>query len=111
MSPQPLGELRRDVYRQRQRVALLSQHVYGRGDPSEAADDMDRLQSAAEELGTLERALADAERDERAAAAVVLSTHPNGDGGGMLMGADTTGIEATVSLRMSHVPTGVVHLL
>src|SRR5215467_9430024 len=98
-----LVELRQREYDANQRVTRLRQQEFGGG----AADT---------ELGDLaeaEKTLADVRGRRRALQAaqaghgqVLDTTQPNA-----LLGADSTGLDAVVTLRMSHVPTAICHLL
>jgi hypothetical protein len=77
------------------------------------------LWASPERAAVLERLIAQAEKslaDIRDKAA--LGRHPDlgvvgttKKGGGPFLGATTTGIDATITLRMSHLPTSILHLL
>jgi hypothetical protein len=110
MPENSLGTVKGKEYRQRQRVTQLRQAVYGRADPREAADRMAELQAADEELRALKEERAKLERESPEKPAVLLDTASR-VGGGITLGAETTGIDAKVFLRLSHVPTSIVHLL
>ena len=98
-----VAALRRKEYDARQRVSWLRQQAFG-GDDTEA--DLGDLAAA-------ERALADVrerrhalEAGQAGAGRVLDTTGPNS-----LLGPESTGLEAVVKLRMSHVPTAICHLL
>jgi hypothetical protein len=101
---------RRALYRQRQEVMRLRQQLYAERDPASAPAILEALLKAEEALHVLEVDLK--EREPAKPRGVLLDT---GDSaakpGGILMGPDTTGVDAEVLLRQSHVPTGIVHLL
>ena len=98
-----LAELRLQEYDAGQQVAWLRQQAFGDG-----GSDL-QLGSVAE----AEKTLADVRGRRRALEAkrtgvgrVLDTTRPNA-----LLGADSTGLDAVVRLRMSHVPTAICHLL
>jgi hypothetical protein len=97
-------------YRQRRRVELLREMVFSDSYSSQARGEEHDLLKAEEEL----RKRTQERRDKQQAAGdgVVLDTSSNSNQpGGALLGSGTTHIDAQVLLRMSHVPTGIVHLL
>jgi len=96
-------------YRQRQSVQRLRHALYSQPDPSASPDLVRALAQAEEELRRLEnQRQANAPPDR----GVLLDTRRQGEqAGGIMLGAETTGVEARVLLRMSHVPTGLAHLL
>ncbi len=95
-------------YRQQRAAALLRAQVYGQ--PASEAALKEQLLAAETELRVLTQARAALEAE--AGGGVLLDTGRKGQKpGGVLMGADTTGIEVQVLLRQSYVPTGIVHLL
>ncbi len=109
MTDDHLSQVRRDEYRLRRRAEALRARVYTQLDPG--ADG-----ALAEALAAAEMALSAARVARRAAEqaagrGVLLAPAGVGPAGGALMGADTTGIEAEILLRLAHVPTGIVHLL
>jgi hypothetical protein len=98
-----VAELRQQEYDASQQIAWLRQQAFGNGgaDPQFG------------KLAAAERALADVRGRRRAAEAqqagagrVLDTTRPNA-----LLGAESTGLDAVVKLRMSHVPTAICHLL
>jgi hypothetical protein len=96
--------LRQQEYDAHQRVTRLRQQEFGGGGDADT------------ELGDLaeaEKTLADIRGRRRVLQAaqaghghVLDTTRPNA-----LLGADSTGLDAVVTLRMSHVPTAICHLL
>jgi hypothetical protein len=105
-----LDQARRAEYQQRRKVALLRQQLYAQPDPSSSAQLLETVMDAEAELYRIEQ-----ERLARAPdtpQGVLLDTGGNGQKpGGIMLGPDTTGIDAQALLRQSHVPTGIVHLL
>jgi hypothetical protein len=105
-----LATARLAEYRQRRKVALLRQRLYAQPDPSASTKLTNALMKAEAELHRVEKALRQQERVK--GRGVLLDTGEEGTKpGGILMGRDTTGVDVQVLLRMSHVPTGIVHLL
>lgn len=106
-----LEELRLAEYRQRRKVQLLRERVYSQPDPTLAKDfGSETLEKAEAELRSLEKQRR--ELEAQAGKGVLVDIKESGKkAGGEMMGADTTGIDAQVSLRMSHVPTGIAHVL
>jgi hypothetical protein len=109
MSTGELDKARLAEYQQRQLVDLLRQQLYTLADPGRFEE---LSQSLVEAESTLrEREMARQVLEQARNLGVLLdSDRQDRDSGGVIMGADTTGIEAKVLLRMSHVPTGIVHL-
>jgi hypothetical protein len=102
-----LERVRQEEYQQRRRVNALRRQVYQQTDPTAS-------QSLLEELAAAEAALASVERqrvtlESNASSGVVASLDKKSKPSGVL-GAETTGLEATVSLRMAQVPTAIYHL-
>jgi hypothetical protein len=94
-----------ELYTQRRRVELLRQQVFY---PLDDTPDEDLLAALAE----AERRLAELAQAAPASAegGVLIDNRAAAAAGGQLMGAETTSLEVTVSLRMAQVPTGIVHL-
>lgn len=110
MSDNALAKTRLAEYQQRRRVELLRQQLYAQPDPSVSPQLMQTLMDAEEEWHRLEEARRTQEQTK--GRGVLLKTGGEDEKpGGVVLGADTTGIDAEVLLRMSHVPTGIVHLL
>jgi hypothetical protein len=110
MANEELDNNRRALYRQRQEVMRLRQQLYGERDPSAAPSILEALLRAEESLHALEAELVEPEPFRPRG--VLLDTGGRAaKPGGILMGRDTTGVDAQVLLRQSHVPTGIVHLL
>lgn len=91
-------------YGVRLRVNALRRAVFEQYDPTNSAELLTALQDAETELAALER--------ERATAAADRDDRPEVDDGPRfeIRGGQTTGLEATVVLRMAQLPTSVYHL-
>jgi hypothetical protein len=99
----------RDLYRLRRQVALWRQQLYNRPDPGSDGALVAALAEAEAQLQRLEAAR-DAGRGD--SGGILLDTGGGGEKpGGIMLGAETTAVDARVLLRQSHVPTGIVHLL
>jgi len=98
-----LVELRHQEYDVGQQVARLRQQAFGNGGPDPQWGD----------LAEAERTLADVRGRRRALEAKLTGTGRVLDttGPNALLGADSTGLDAVVRLRMSCVPTAICHLL
>lgn len=110
MGNPPQKENRRAVDLQRRKVESLRRQVYALPDPSQSPPLSRALVDAEAELHRLEQQMPpeQAEEDD----GLLLDTGGKGlKPGGILMGPGTTGIDAQVKLRMSHLPTGIAHLL
>jgi hypothetical protein len=94
-------ELRQQEYDASQQVARLRQQAFGGGDPQ-----FGKLAAAEAALAGLRGRRRAAEAQEAGAGRVLDTTRPNA-----LLGAESTGLDAVVKLRMSHVPTAICHLL
>jgi hypothetical protein len=97
------------AYGQRLQLDRLRQEFYDETDPERAEALLQKLLRAEEEAGDLVRI------EEHTGVRGVLSSRHMGETPppseyGTPMGPETTGIAATVLLRMSHVPTGIIHL-
>lgn len=111
MSDNALAEARLAEYRQRRKAELLRQQFYAQPDPSQSPKKLgEALQQAEEKLHGLEterRA-----KEQVKGRGVLLDTGGEGEKpGGIMLGPDTTDIDAQALLRMSHVPAGIIHLL
>lgn len=107
-------ELRAREYDLRRRAAALRRIAYVDVEDADAAgtDIHTAADEAAEGLAEVEAALAEATAarlaaEKQAGAGLVVTTV----GPGATLGADSTGLEATVALRMAYIPSAVVHLL
>lgn len=114
--PEPtLTELKLREYRQRRRLDSLRQQLYSKEDPAEETRISGALNEAEMKLREIEEARQKMEGSSKAEhdGGVLLSNEPGevSKPAGILLGAESTGIETKVLLRMSRVPTGVVHLL
>jgi len=96
-------------YQQRRKVELLRHQVYAQPDPSASPHLIQALVEAEQVLHRLEQErLSQMQPQGRG---VLLDTADKGHKpSGILLGAETTGVDACVLLRQSHVPTGIVHL-
>jgi hypothetical protein len=109
-----LDQIKLKEYQQRRKVESLRRQLYEKSDPSLSTDLADALTSAENDLKELERQRQAAEKTSEAVPrGVLLSTDKaeSAKPGGIMLGPETTGIDAKVLLRMSHVPSGVAHLL
>ncbi len=110
MSDNALAKAKLTEHRQRRKVELLRQQLYAQPDPSQSPELSQVLRQAEEELHRLEKERRTKEQVK--GRGVLLDTGGEGEKpGGIMLGPDTTGIDAQVLLRLSHVPTGIVHLL
>jgi hypothetical protein len=110
MSNDTLASARLAEYRQRRKVELLRQRLYAQSDPGASPELTNALMKAEAELYRVQEALW--EQEQVKGRGILLDTGEEGKKpGGILMGRDTTGVDVRVKLRMSHVPTGIVHLL
>lgn len=96
MTDPSAAELRRQEYDLRRRIDVLRLASYG--DLEESESDADRLPDLEADLAKL--------------SAARLRAEAKNDSGVMpLLSAQSTQLEASVELRMAHIPTGIVHLL
>jgi hypothetical protein len=102
-----LDQLRMQEYQQRRKVSRLRQRVYEQADPSATPDLLAALLAEERRLSDIEQQRAQAQ-----------ATHPRGNGlvldtrtDSKLLGAETTGLDAQVHLRMAQVPTAICHLM
>ena len=109
MSTAELDKVRLAEYQQRQLVELLRQQLYTLADPGRFEDLSQALVEAEATLHEREAVRQALEQVEKPGL-LLDSDRQAGRPGRTIMGADTTGIDAKVLLRMSHVPTGIVHL-
>ena len=104
-----LEKARLAEYQQRQLVEVLRQQLHTLADPGRFEELSEALVEA--EANLREREAARQALEQAGNVGVLLDSDRQDRGpGGTIMGAETTGIEAKVLLRMSHVPTGIVHL-
>jgi hypothetical protein len=98
------------LYEQRRRVELLRQQVYAQVDSGSSEALEEALLAAEVQLAEMERA----RQSQGSPPDQGLLYDSVQERGGPLqarMGRETTGVEASIFLRLSHVPTGIVHLL
>ena len=94
--------------RQKRVVESLRRLVYAQPDPTDSADLLQQLQAEEEKLHQIEAAAPKPAPE----GGVLLEAQVGGEKhAGDLLGAATTGIDARVLLRQSHVPTSIVHFL
>lgn len=98
-----LIELRQQEYDASQQVTRLRQQAFGNGDADPELGDLAEAEKTLADVRGRRRAL---EAEQTGAGRVLDTTRPNA-----LLGADSTGLDAVVKLRMSHVPTAICHLL
>lgn len=114
MSTHSLSQLKLMEYRQRRQLESLRNQLYLKVDLDQSTDITDKLDKAEKELREIQEKRKELERSSTPATDAVLLSNEPADvtkPGGILLGADSTGIETKVLLRMSRVPTGVAHLL
>jgi hypothetical protein len=98
-----LIELRQQEYDASQQVTRLRRQAFGNGDADPELGDLTEAEKTLADVRGRRRAL---EAEQTGAGRVLDTTRPNA-----LLGADSTGLDAVVKLRMSHVPTAICHLL
>lgn len=102
-----LSDLREHEYARRLEVSLLRREVWEQADPAGSDELLARLHEAEGELSDLEQRRAQVQAVDPTASGVVVDTAA----GTGVLGAETTGLEAKVQLRMAQVPTSICHLL
>jgi hypothetical protein len=108
--PLSLEHIKLAQYRQQQKVQRLHQLIYSHSDPTQASEfDSEPLEQAEAELHRLNQQRRQLEAQSKKGILFEMSSGKHA--GEEMMGKDTTGIEVQVSLRMSHIPTGIAHLL
>lgn len=103
-----LQAIREQEYRQRRHVTALRRQVYQQDDPAQSRELLEALTGAEGELAALEQRRAALE-SSAPGGGIVASFDKRSKPSGVL-GAETTGLEATVHLRMAQVPTAIYHL-
>jgi hypothetical protein len=99
----------RELYRLRRQTGLWRQQLFARPAPGGDEALLRLLAEAETELQRLETARTAAGDGSEG---VLLDSGGGGEKpGGILLGAETTAVDARVLLRQSHVPTAIVHLL
>lgn len=98
------------LYAQRRRVELLRQQVYALDGLAASTQQMEALLAEEEALARLERQTREGRTGTPDRGMLYDSVRERGGAQQAKMGRETTGVEARVFLRMSHVPTGIVHL-
>lgn len=102
-----LHQLRDDEYVAAREAERLRRAVHEADDPASVGDDvLAKLLAADERLAEAASARAGEEAKAPDAGSIIDTTSKN-----RLLGGDTTKLEAKVTLRMSHVPTGIAHVL
>ena len=99
------------LYTQRRRVELLRQQVYALDDPADSTRLVDLLLAEEEALAQMEQRARQARAGRQDQGVLYDSECERGGPRQEKLGRETTGVEAKVFLRMSHVPTAIVHLL
>src|SRR5713226_2382847 len=108
MSPaNDLNELREQEYHQRLEVNRLRRELYQQPDPTSSQDLLDTLQDAEKVLSDIEQKRAEVQKNDKKASGLILDTNKETS----LLGAESTGLDAKVQLRMAQVPTSICHLL
>jgi hypothetical protein len=95
------------VYQARLAATRLRREVFNQTDPARSQDLLDELEQAESELSAAEAALSAVEAADPSAGTIVDTS----GGQAAVMGAETTGLEVQVHLRMAQLPTALYHLL
>ncbi|MBN1640123.1 MAG: hypothetical protein JXA09_02715 [Anaerolineae bacterium] len=108
MSPDEttLAELRQQAYAAQANVDRLRREVYQQYDPSASQTLLDELAAAEDQLTAIEAQIGAASAEDPNSGLILESRR-----GAARRGRRTTGLEATVHLRMAQVPTSYYHLL
>ncbi|MDX1616160.1 MAG: hypothetical protein R3300_17745 [Candidatus Promineifilaceae bacterium] len=108
--PTSMADLRQQEYAQRQTVTSLRRQIYQHADPRAAGALWDALQAAEAQLVQLEQERARRQAADPASGRLL---HAGGAAGraAFTLGAETTGLQTTVHLRLAQVPTAYSHLL
>lgn len=103
-----LDTLREQEYSQRLETERLRRAVYEQPDPAAAAARLEQLAAAERDLSEIEarRAAAQAADQSETREGLIVNTRTVSK----LAGAETTGLEAKVELRMAQLPTAICHL-
>jgi hypothetical protein len=105
MPEKTLAALRQQEYELRLSVERLRREVFQQADPSASAELWTELEKAEEALAAVEKKRIAAQALD-ASTGLILDTEKTTG----LLGAQTTGLEAQVHLRMAQVPTAIYHL-
>jgi hypothetical protein len=100
-----LSKLRQEEYRQRLLVNRLRREVYRQEDPSASPDLLKELTAAEQKLRAVEQKRAEAQA--KAGSGLIVGIEKDS----RFLGAQTTGLEAEVHVRMEYLPTAIYHLL
>ncbi len=101
-----LEQLQVKAYEQRLLVNRLRREMYQQETPEAQTAYVDDLQAAEKDLSQTEAQLAELTRQDPASGRL-LNTRKQGDD---FLGAETTGLDAQVFLRMEQIPTSIYHL-
>jgi len=104
-SKKTLAELIQQEYDLRLVVDRLRREVFQQPDPSASPELLTELADAEEKLDAVEKQRAAAQAGDPKSGLILDTEKTTG-----LLGAQTTGLEAKVHLRMAHVPTAIYHL-
>jgi hypothetical protein len=102
-----LARLRESEYAKRLEVTALRREVYRQADPSVSESLLDALQQAERELSGVEQQRAAAQAADPRSGLILTA----GATAHEVRGVQTTGLEATATLRMAQLPTSIHHLL
>lgn len=102
-----LDELRQQEYNLRLEVTRLRREMYEQPNPNALDALLGELEAAERELNATSQKRAKAQADDPNFNGLIIDTNKPTS----LLGRDTTGLEATVHLRMEMVPTSICHLL
>lgn len=108
MSQKDPGEPKYSEYRLRREIEALERLLYDKIDPTQALEVDKLLAQARKSLRDVEIELKQANADEGMLSRLTGDSTSSDD---VMLGTSTTGIEAEIRLRMSHIPCGIVHLL
>lgn len=105
--PASLEELTQSEYRLRLQVTRLRRQLYEQPDPARWTALLNELHQAEAELAQVEGERQQLQSQDPRAMGLIMDTLKLTG----LLGPETTRLEAQIYLRLSHVPTGYVHLL
>src|SRR5712691_8321463 len=98
-----LYELREQEYLQRLEVNRLRRELYQQPDPASSQDLLNTLQDAENVLCDIEQIRAQLQVNDKKASGLILDTIKETG----LLGAESTGLDTNVQLRMAQIPTSI----
>ncbi len=109
----PLLELQQEAYDLQLQINRLEERLHELSEPAQVDEQLQAISIARQALIQCQQALA--AREGAAPRGVVLSIESKQPGvvtrSGTMRGAETTGLDVTVQLKMHHLPTAIYHLL